>query len=267
MNIDWFTFSAQIIIFLILVYLLKRFLYGRLRAAVQSGEIKLRERLAEVEGAKEEARREAGKYRDMRKDLEKQREQFLADRRKEAESRRQEMLEKARNEVEELRSRRYASFNRERDAFIRGLRDSAGREVFAVSRKVLKDLAGTELEVRIIRVFLENIKKEDDRKLKEMRRGSGVIAVRSSFPLPIDTQKKIIDGMEKYLNTGNGVQFEVSPELISGIEVRAGGKAINWNIDDYLNTLESRVRDSLQEQGAAAGPGKKVESAPAGIIS
>ena len=58
MLIDWFTVLAQIINFLVLVYLLKRFLYGRIIRAMDERERKIALRLEEAQGRKEEAEQE-----------------------------------------------------------------------------------------------------------------------------------------------------------------------------------------------------------------
>ena len=63
MLIDWFTVIAQIINFLVLVALLKRFLYGRIIKAMDQREEKIAFRLADAERKRNEAEQEAQAYR------------------------------------------------------------------------------------------------------------------------------------------------------------------------------------------------------------
>ena len=59
MHIDWFVFAAQIVNFLILFWLLKKFLYGRILGAIDAREAKIAATFSEAEKAREEARESA----------------------------------------------------------------------------------------------------------------------------------------------------------------------------------------------------------------
>ena len=61
--IDWFTVSAQIINFLILVFLLKRFLYGPVIRAMDKREEAIAGRLKDAGQKQEEAQKEIDRYR------------------------------------------------------------------------------------------------------------------------------------------------------------------------------------------------------------
>ncbi len=62
MLIDWFTVIAQIIDFLILVFLLKHFLYGRIINAMDQ-RARITARLDEAEAQKKEAENEAAMFK------------------------------------------------------------------------------------------------------------------------------------------------------------------------------------------------------------
>jgi len=49
MHIDWFVFFAQIVNFLLLVWLLKKFLYGRIINAIDTREAKIKATFEEAE--------------------------------------------------------------------------------------------------------------------------------------------------------------------------------------------------------------------------
>ena len=62
MHIDWFVFAAQIFNFLLLMYLLKRFLFGRILKAMDDREAKIVARFAEADTLNERAREAAELY-------------------------------------------------------------------------------------------------------------------------------------------------------------------------------------------------------------
>ena len=39
------------------------------------------------------------------------------------------------------------------------------------------------------------------------------------------------------------VRFQIDPQRVAGVEVRAGGLKVAWTIDDYLHSLEDAIRD------------------------
>ncbi len=81
MQIDYFTIFAQIINFLILVFLLRHFLYGPVTKLMEEREQKMVSRLLEVEKKKSEAEHELESYRKMSQELSNKREEMLAGRR------------------------------------------------------------------------------------------------------------------------------------------------------------------------------------------
>ena len=62
MHIDWFVFFCQIFNFLLLVYLLKRFLFGRIIKAMDDREAKISARFAEADDLKAKANEAAELY-------------------------------------------------------------------------------------------------------------------------------------------------------------------------------------------------------------
>ncbi len=99
MLIDWFTVIAQIINFLVLVYLLKRFLYGPIITAMDKRQEKIELRLEGARKKKEEARQEAELLHKKNREFDAGHEEMLSQIKKEAEARRAELIKDARSRV------------------------------------------------------------------------------------------------------------------------------------------------------------------------
>ncbi len=104
MLIDWFTVAAQIINFLILVGLLKHFLYDRIIRAREEREGRIRARLDEAEKKEKESDAEAEKYRRKNIEIEEKRKGILEKARERLKTSEKELTQKARQEVENLRT-------------------------------------------------------------------------------------------------------------------------------------------------------------------
>ena len=105
MHLDWFVFFCQIVNLLILVYLLKRFLYGRIIKAMDTREAKIAAIFADAEKSKEEARLAAEKHDQRLQELEDRYQGMLNKAREDAETHRRELMDKARDEVELTQNR------------------------------------------------------------------------------------------------------------------------------------------------------------------
>ena len=124
MEINWFTFGAQIVNFLILVALLKRFLYRPIINAMDDRERRIAARLEDAKQAQRKAEHQAEAFRRKTEQLEHQREGLLAQTAKEVESWKNEHVHKARESVEQSRAEWNAAIQRERDV----LEDGAAAE-------------------------------------------------------------------------------------------------------------------------------------------
>lgn len=253
MQIDWFTFIAQIVNFLILAAALKFLLYDRVTAAMRKRSDSIAAQFREAETRKGEAEDRRSEYERKIEELDERRDSVLAESREEAERRRSEMLEEARREVRDRRAQWHDSLREERDDFLRELRRRASREVFETARGVIGELAGVDLEERIAERFVERLEGLDEKRRRRLAEtaggGDGAIAVRSAFALSDDARDAIEKTVRTAISRDAEIRFERSPELICGIELAAAGVKASWSAGDYLDGLEERVAAMLDEAG------------------
>jgi len=119
MHIDWFVLSCQIFNFLLLVYLLKRFLFGRIIKAMDDREAKIAARFAEADALKTKALETAELYEKRNQQLSETRDKMLNEAAIAAEAKRKEWMEDVRRDVEQLKVRWQDMLVREQDAFLR----------------------------------------------------------------------------------------------------------------------------------------------------
>lgn len=251
MLIDWFTVIAQIINFLILVYLLKRFLYTPILNAIDERERRIATQLEDAAAQKTEAQEERKRYEQMNENLAQKKETLLKEAQEHAEAERRRLLEEARREYAYLRKTLKETLDAEQSSLNHELKRRAQQEVFEIARKVLADLAGTTLESRIVSVFLQKLKDLSKAEVKQLKSGFKTngepVIVRSAFELPPEQQAAVEQGVKKLLGPELPVQFRASPEEVGGIELSAGGYTIAWTITEYLDALEKRITALAEE--------------------
>ena len=252
MLIDWFTVTAQIVNFIVLIVLLKYFLYDRIIKAMDRREETIRSRLEEAESKKEEAEQEADSYRRKNEEIDRNRSEMLTQAKDEAEKERKSLSKKARKEVEKARVRWEESVQKEKDAFLRELRRLAANQVYAISRQVLRDLADSELEERLVEVFLSELQDMPEEKRHAMaeviREEGNTAAVRSGFEISTKLRRKITESVRDSLAEKAEVTYETVPDMIMGIELKSKGEKIAWSLENYLDGLEERAREALEKE-------------------
>jgi F-type H+-transporting ATPase subunit b len=251
MQVDWFTVIAQIVNFLVLVALLKRFLYGPIIRAMDDREKGIAARMAEAEEKARKAAEEAAAYRRQRDDLERKREQTLAQAEREALERRRAMIDSARQEVHALEQQWRDAIRKERESFLSDMRQRAGERVCAITARIMRDLAGEDLQDRIVAVFLNRLQGlgDDDRRMlgAAVEDSTSALTVRSAFAIPEETRRRVASVLEPQYGQDK-IRFETADDLICGIEIRAGGHKVGWNVRDYLDALGESLSQALAEE-------------------
>jgi F-type H+-transporting ATPase subunit b len=267
MLIDWFTVGAQVLNFLILVWLLKRFLYKPILHAIDSREQRIAKELADADTTKTEAEKEREEFQKKNEEFDQQRDELLSKVKDEAKAVRQRLLDEARQAADALRAKRQDALKREQQSLNDEITRRTQEEVFAIARKTLTDLAGTTLEERMSEVFRRRLRELNDVAkeglAKALKTSSDPALVRSAFELPSEQRASIQQAINETFSAEIQVRFETAPDVISGIELTAKGRKVAWSIVDYLASLQKSVGELLKEPSKPqAKPEVKTEPKP-----
>lgn len=252
MLIDWFTVGAQIVNFLILVWLLKRFLYRPILDAIDAREKRIAAELADADAKKAEAQKERDEFQHKNEAFAQQRAALLNKAKEEAKAERQRLLDEARQATDALSAKRQETLRNDARHLNQAIGRRAQQEVFAIARKALTDLAGTSLEARMSEVFMRRLREMDE----PTRAGLAVALksaaeparVRSAFDLPEAQRAAIQNALNETFSADIHVRFETAPDLVGGIELTTNGRKLAWSIADYLASLEKSVDELLKKK-------------------
>jgi len=268
MLIDWFTVGAQALNFIILVWLLKRFLYKPILNAVDAREKRIAAELADADAKKAEAQKERDEFQHKNEEFDQQRAALLSKATDEANAERQRLLEDARKAADALSAKRQEALRRDADNLNQAIRRRTQQEVFAIARKALMDLATTSLEERIGEVFTRRLRtingKAKEGLAEVLKTASEPALVRTAFDLPAAQRAAIQNALNETFSAEVHVRFETAPDLVSGVELTTNGQKIAWSIADYLASLETGVGELLKEKDKPelkAAPKSEAETA------
>ncbi|HNU75768.1 MAG: ATP synthase subunit b, sodium ion specific [Deltaproteobacteria bacterium ADurb.BinA179] len=257
MHIDPFILAAQIINFLILAYLLKRFLYDKIVQAMNVREAGIARRLSEADRLKAEARQALADSEKRKYAIDAQAADMLDQARLAADQEKNQLMKEVREEVSLMHRRWIEALEMEKSAFLEDLKRHAGAYVFKTVRQVLIDLADEELEQRMVQVFIRRVAslKPDEKRLleKALDTPEPTISVKTAFELNRQLKKSVEEALKPFLGPDGEIVYETNGRTGAGIEMMAHGYKLSWSIDDYLESLEQKFLQILKKETGASG--------------
>ncbi|MEO7336537.1 MAG: F0F1 ATP synthase subunit delta [Caldimonas sp.] len=266
MLIDWFTVGAQALNFVVLVWLLKRFLYQPVLDAIDAREARIAGQIGDAEAKQRDAKAQGDAFRQKSDAFDRQRAAVLTQAAQAAQVERERLVAAGRQAADELGARRREGLKADAMQLDRDLRERVRSEVFAISRKALADLASASLDERIADVFVVRLRAlaGPARELlaSALQPPAPLATVRSASALPALQQDAIRSAVTDTFGAGVELHFETAPDLVGGIELVAGGQKLAWSIGDYLDSLEHLVSDVVDPQPDAPPAAAAVDAAP-----
>jgi len=252
MLFDWFTLIAQMINFLVLIWLLKRYLYKPILDTIDERENLIASQLNEAEASKANSKNELESYLQQKLAFEQQHHDLLNNAISEVNAERQKLLEQTRNDIEAIRLQLMESLRNEQQNLGNEIMLQTRNEIFTIVRRTLNDLAAVNLEDQVSSVFINRIKmlKQDEKDVlyKAFKNNAGEICVQSMFDLSANQQSAIQTAINENLKIITELKFKTLPSLVSGIELIGEGFKVSWTIEEYLGSLETRIAELLNQK-------------------
>lgn len=252
MLIDWFTVIAQVINFLILIFLLHRFLYRPITKTIRSRQEEIDRHWQEARQQKQVATEEALSYEEKQRQLQQKEAEIMADAQEKAEQEYQKLIQQARQEVEEKQAAWSEAIAQQQEQFLENLQEKITEQVYKIARHALQELADTQLEQQALATFiyrLENLDEQERQALAQSLQNSDRgLVIRTSFELSRENREKLVASLhQQQIYSGNNVQFATAPSLICGIELQASNYKIAWNLQNYLQALDRHLANHFPQ--------------------
>jgi F-type H+-transporting ATPase subunit b len=264
MPIDWFTVGAQILNFIVLVWILKRFLYRPVLKAMDERQKRVEESMLAATREKEEAAQERSAFEAKSRDLEREREGILNGATREAEAERARLIEEARAEFQTLQERWRETLRLEQDELREELATRVQREALAVAGQLVRDLADTDLHEQLARKFIQKLEAMPPAERESLAppadgddSGEGEAVLRSAFDLNGGLRADLERAARAVIGSQTALRFETRSDLGAGIELAVNGRKASWTMDHYLGSLDAGVRELMERATGANEPKQK----------
>ena len=257
MLIDWFTVGAQVLNFVVLVWLMKRFLYQPVLDAIAAREKRIADQIAAATAKEAKAASERKTFEDKNTAFDQQRAGLMDKATADAKAEASRLADEAGKAATALAAQRRQALATQAAHLQQLIAGRSAHEVFAVARKTLTDLADVTLEARMVEVFTRRLGElptpAKDQLAAALKQSAEPALVRSHFELPADQQAAVQKAIDATFSTDAPLRFETVAEAVCGIELSVGGQKLAWTIDEYLRDLEHDVA-ALLAPAAKPGP-------------
>lgn len=253
MLIDWVTVIAQIVNFLILVYLLKRFLYGPIVRAMKNREERIRTEVEEAEKARREAEKKEALLRQREEDLQAEEVQMREEAAKAVEEWKEQKLNDARREYEQEKTKWSRRLAEEQDRDRNAVRDAMMRQVFRLTGKLLAELGDRSMEEQVLRKFKEELSRQEQG--GSVQTGGMAFSIRLTHGPHLDEeqQKSFAAWLKELFPGADEVTFTRDVALSIGFVLEVGGWQWRWNALDGLRKMEDEAFRDLGTVGCGGG--------------
>lgn len=255
MKINWFTVIAQVINFLVLVWLLKRFLYKPILNAIDEREKKITSQLKDANDKKEAAVKQEDDFIKKNAGFDKQKKELMDKAVADANTQREKLIGEARETANKLSAKLEAASKEKQETDNAEIAKKIQKEVFTIARKALIEIASESLEEQSVETFVKRLNDLKDIEKKTFteafKSNANTILVRSAFDLPVKQQQDISKAVDAVLGTKAPLQFKTAPGIISGIELTTNGYKLAWSFSEYLDSLEKNISGTMKEKTTA----------------
>ena len=246
MDFDWSTFVLEIINFLILVWILKRFLYHPILGIIAKRRVSIEKAMADARSVETEAGALKQQHERNLVQWEEEREAAQARLREELAEERKRLMAELETAVAEERERRRVLDERRQHDFKRTVEEQGIAQGAAFSAKLLSRVATPELEARLYALLLEdlhNLRTEDRRAVAEAAAAPGLqIKVQSAFVLDETGRTQLVQVLAEVAGKTLSIEYSENSELVAGFLVSIGPWVLHANLRDELKFFSGALR-------------------------
>ena len=246
MTIDWITVAAQLLNFLVLVWLLKRFLYRPILDGIDARESEIANRMSEASRVQDKAKSTVTHYQAKLDTLQEEQSRSLDRAHQEAMTERDELLNDARQRIREEHSAAKRQQHEQAVEYVAQLHRDSAQTLLSVIRKALQEMSDETLEERLTLHALSTVDRQEVIGRSAAMAGKK-LQPRITTKTALDTAatQRICESTE-HIWPGCTIEFDTDAEQAPGVTVQFGSSQVSWTIDAYVDELQSRLNDSLQ---------------------
>jgi len=246
-ELNWSTFVLEIINFLVLVWILKHFLFKPVRDVISRRRAGIEKTLADAEILQADAGKMQEQYEGRLADWDQERRQARDALAREFEAERTiKMTELQGSLQQERETARVAEARRQADA-IRKIEETALMQGARFATNLLELASGPDTETRLVELLITELTRIPAARIAALRNTYGktpeAIVVVSAFELPEDQRLQLKQALTTITRSNIPLRFEQNNELLAGVRIIIGAWVLGINLQDELKGFAELAND------------------------
>jgi F-type H+-transporting ATPase subunit b len=246
MQLDWSTFALQVLNFLVLVWLLKRFLYTPVFEVIADRKARIERIREEAEQIRQEGEKLRSRFEQRLTEWASEKEQARAQMLDEIQAERIRLQEELRISLEHEREKAVAREARRQQEVIREIEESALRQASRFAARLLARLVNTDVHARILELAIEELHalpEERRQALRTATSGKDQVSVMSAYPMNESQRLQIQETMTGLLARPLDWKWSEASELMGGLRITLGPWVLAANVRDELKFFAETAHD------------------------
>ena len=247
MEMSWSTFVLEIFNFLVLVWILKRFLYKPVLNVISRRRAGIEKTLADAEALHADAEKSRERYEGRLADWHQERREAREALLRELEAERLVKMTELQSSLElERETAKVAEARRQADA-VRKIEETALVQGARFASSLLEQASGPDTEARLVDLVTAELTQLPAERIAALRDSCGkmleAIVVVSAFEIPDDQRQRLKEALATVTSPNMPLRFEQNSELLAGVRIIIGPWVLGVNLQDELKGFVELTND------------------------
>ncbi len=253
MSFSWSTFALQAVNFLVLVWLLKRFLFKPVGVIVAERKAEIARAQAEAEAARQSAEQARRDLESRQAQVEAERQAIIDQARAQVADERSKMIEAARADMEKLKAAGLKRLEEERDRAVREVTDRSIQIAVGLAQRLLQQFSAPGLAELFLARVLDHLDHlgatERAALLRQFGHDGGQLIVATVYPLGAEAESKWRATLSERLGGRSQIAFATDKDLIAGVELKFPHAVLRFSWRDALDDARRELNHHNEHAG------------------
>jgi F-type H+-transporting ATPase subunit b len=251
-ELNWLTFFLQIVNFLVLVWILKRFLYKPVLEAIAQRKAVIDKTLSDATARQADAQALERQYQNRLADWESEKEKLHVEVAEQINAQRAQMMAQLENALKQEREKARVLEERRQNELRNRAEEAGIAKGVQFTGRLLARAASPELESKLVSLTLEDLPRLSADQLQGLRsvcQQAGLqVKVTSAFPLTPAQRGVILEKLKEVTQDRIAVEFNEERRLLAGLRISIGPWVLRANLEDELEFFSGAMLHGSKEQ-------------------
>ena len=237
MELDWSTLLLEIVNVLVLIWLLKRFLFRPVMAVIEERKAAITKSVADAQSVRQEAQVLQERYEQRLVEWDKEKETVRGQLQEDIAAERRRRLEILQVEIDRAKAQHAARESEQMKQLVRQVETTAILHGTQFAAALLSRIASPELEAKLIDAAAQDLSNLSSKQIETVTSALPAGArgrLTTAYPLEMSRRDQLVKQIESLFGRKLEWEFIEDRDLLAGLRVSLGGWVLRGNLQDEL---------------------------------